>query len=280
MRIRSSPVLNMAAAVCLAVSVNAQQPAREGADVEAGGWDTLSADITVRHRRLDRDGTPVGLEPMPIRYRWQQSSGPAGARTVLTFAPQPKAVAERPQDARYEVARIEDDGDGTPPRIYNRRGELMQLPPPASLGLSGPARPLSDEAARAAEGPVSLPQPPAGTLAMGLVAHADDVGARRSRLKERYGRRVERIGRLERFVRTDGDDTEEVLADPESGLPTEVNIVRNGRLAWHGRFMYTRDRRGAYMRRAMHIEHAVSDSGERVATDVELTNVTFERRGR
>lgn len=283
MRTRSSPLLGLGMAVACLASLSAQDTRGDRADAGSGHWDTFVADVTIRHRRLQRDGTPIGVEPAPIRYRWERTAGPKGWKTVTTFAPPAwgtAAAAGRPQDARYDVARVEDDGDGTPVRAYNRRGEEMRLPPPDALGLKSGRHLLPDTAVLAAEAAGQSAVTRTDEWIESLIASSNKVDGRRGALKRRYGTHTGKVRGLQRFVKAEGDETEELLADPDSALPMEVNVVRGGRLVWHGRLAYSRDQRGAYVRRAMHVEQVVSDEGERMATDFELANVRVERRGR
>lgn len=276
MRSRSSPLLGLGMTLACLMSADAQDHRLAGASVDASStWDTLVADVTIRHRRLDREGKPIGPDQAPVRYRWERSHGPSGWKTTLTFAARP--APERPQDARFELARLEDDGDGTPARAYNRRGELMALPSPDALGLKSSRHLLPESAAASREGG----RPLGGgdrEWVENLVAPAGGAASRRQALKHRFGAHTGKVRGLHRFVRTSDEGTEEVLADPDSALPVEMNVARDGRLVWHGRFAYVRDRRGAYLRRAMHVEQVVSDEGERLATDLDLANVRFERR--
>lgn len=279
MRSRSSPLLGLGMALACLMSVHAQE--RRAADARRESsptWDTVVADITVRHRRLDREGAPVGPDAVPVRYRWERSRGPSGWKTTMTFAPRAAATAHgRPQDERFDLARLEDDGDGTPPRAYNRRGELMALPSPGTIGLQS-GRHLLPESARA---PLEDVRPLTGgdvDWSENLVAPAAGTATRRQALANRYGNHTGKVRGLHRFVRASAEGMEELLADPDSALPVEMNVTRDGRLVWHGRFAYVRDRRGAYLRRAMHVEQVVSDDGDRLATDLDLANVRIERR--
>jgi hypothetical protein len=249
----------------------------------AAPWDTFVTDVTIRHTRVRSDGTPVGAAARPLRYRWERTLGHLGWKTTLSFhaatGAAESAADARPQDARYEVARLEDDGDGTRLRVFNRRGELMQLPPLEALGLAS-ARQLLPETAdlAAGHGLVSTGGEDGREWIENFIASPARLPARRETLRRRFGREVGNVGGLTRFLKTDQGETEEVLADPASGLAVEVNLVRGGRLVFHSRLAYARQKDGAWVRRAMHVEQEVSDAGDRVSTDLELSNIRLERR--
>lgn len=286
MRTRNSLGLALAMALVSLSSLDAQDTRRS---TRAAGaltdWDTVSADVIVQHRRVRSDGTLLGAQSLPVRYKWERSAGPGGWRTVMTFPPSPAAMAAsaslRPQDAQFQIGRIEDDGDGTPIRIYNRRGQQMRLPAVQALGLASARHLLPEAAQRAAEqAQVSSSLSSGGRDWIDNVLAPPAPEGRRRELTRRFGANRGRARGLQRFVRTEGDETEEVLADPESALPIEVNVARGGRLVWHGRSTYERDARGAFVRRALHVEQLVSERGDRVVTDFQLANVRVERRGR
>jgi hypothetical protein len=285
MRSRSAPLLNVRLAALAFVVVLSTGAVRGQAPTldTAGPWDTFVADVMIRHARVRSDGTPVDVAAPPLRYRWERTLSPSGWKTILSFHAAPGdaegGADARPQDARYAVARLEDDGDGTRWRAFNRRGELMQLPPLDALGLAS-ARQLLPETAESATGAARVG--PGGETGRewieNLIASPARRHTRRETLTRRFGREVGMVSGLTRFLRTEQGETEELLADPVSGLPAEVNLVRGGRLVFHSRLAYSREAEGAWIRRATHVEQEVSDTGERIVTDLELSNVRLERR--
>lgn len=275
------PSVGLATACALSVLSASEALAQDTRDVQER-WDTFSADVTVRHRRITADGSSIGTETPPLRYRWERSETPAGWKTIMTV--QPPAASEqramgRPQDPRFDIARVEDDGDGTAPRVFNRLDQRIELPG-GTLNPLASARHLLPETARlAAEDRAPALAPTSGrNWVDGVVADPAKTQGRREALIRRFGREAGKVRGLSRFLKREGNRTEEVLTDPSSAVPLEMNVSEGGRLVWHARFAYSRDARGASTRRAIHVEHLVSEAGERVATDLELANVRLERR--
>jgi hypothetical protein len=88
-----------------------------------------------------------------------------------------------------------------------------------------------------------------------------------------------RVRGLDRFVATEADQSREVLVDPSSALPIEMNLMRGGTLVSHRTMRYEAGPGGTLVRRAMRSERLVSPvSGERAVVDTEFTSVRLERR--
>ncbi len=276
------PSAGLAIACALTVLSASRVLAQSAPAMYLSSWDTFSADVTVRHRRLRSDGSPNGIDAPPVRYRWERTETAAGWKTVLTFQPPPAAeqrAIATPQDARFEVARVEDDEDGTPARVFNRLGQRMELPGANDGRLSNARHLLPATAALAAADNGQRSTSVSGREWVdSVIADPARTQERRAGLRRQFGRPTGKVRGLNRFVRTEANRTEELLADPTSALPLEMNVVEGGRLVWHGRFAYSGDRGGASTRQAMHVEQIMSEAGERLSTDLELANVRLERR--
>jgi hypothetical protein len=84
---------------------------------------------------------------------------------------------------------------------------------------------------------------------------------------------------LDRFVKTDGGQIHEILADPESAVPVEVNLLQDGALLSHTTFGYAAAADGSLVRQSLHIERALpTPTGERAMIDTSYANVRVERR--
>src|SRR5437870_9288275 len=96
----------------------------------ADAWDTFVADVTITidpgSRSLSARRTPAP-GPAHVNYHLERALGADGNwKTTTTFDPLSLAPAAS-ANPRYQLARVEDDGDGSPPRRYNASGELMDL---------------------------------------------------------------------------------------------------------------------------------------------------------
>jgi len=258
-------------------------------------WNTFIADVTVRAGRIAADGRPAGVATAPMQYRWERSQSGAGWKTVMTIADRKLTVGSG--DTRhavenpFAVARIEDDEDGSPVRIYGKDGRRLRPPTIKHLqqwtdaGLrqfgsavgGGPP-----DALPAATGPGTAAQRPFTSSAergwlSAFVATPQDRPARRSRLQQQFVRRGQMRG-LDRFTALDGDKTLEVLANAEA-VPLEVNTLRDGRLLSHTTITYQLAADGSLVRRSVHAEQLLSAStGERSVIDTDYLGIRVERR--
>jgi len=250
------------------------------------GWDTLTADITLRRGRRDARGRRVGAAAKPIRYRLERTRVggawrttlrmPRSARPLLTLEGSVRA------EAKQAVALVESDADGGPPRLLDATGAVVAWPDASSLSWlpSAAAAPSVMDQLRTASRRGGVPSPRAEGEGMGSLVAARSANAdRRAALERVYGPARGRSGALDRFlVETEGR-LRETLVDPVSALPVEINDTDNGTLVAHRTFAYVDGPGGAVLRRAAHTEWVAPDgSGDRISVDVELSNVRFERR--
>ena len=268
------------------VSTAAQQstPAQTSALLAAGNWNTVTADITVRRSRVAADGTPAGEAAPTTRYRWERRLTAAGWHSTLTLVDGARPVIDtsagpKALDNPFAIARIEDDEDGSPLRMFNGKDEEVPTPSVPLAGL--PAGADAPEAARE----VSMAGAGVRPMTFGrdwvdaVVPSSSRTSSRRAALERRHGKAVGRVGGLDRFITTTGDDTLEVLADPVWALPLEINTVRSGALVSHTTLLYAAGSGGTLVRRTVRTEHGMpGGDGERLVTDVEFANVRLEQR--
>ena len=94
-------------------------------------------------------------------------------------------------------------------------------------------------------------------------------------LSEKYGNPVGREQGLDRFLIHRDGVVEEVLADPRSALPREINRIRDGILESHIVLEYDKRADGAWIRRRMRAEHFVpGDMAHRTRTVVEFNKLS------
>ena len=147
---RPCSVFSVAAAVALAACTERapSAPPRLIANAQsertvvgaADDWDTFAADITVQTQRFGSGGRLlIRTQPLSLHVERHLRNG-TNWDFVMTLpsryglATEVDASSAAPRGS--EAARFEDDGDGTPPRIYDDIGRLMptQLPNlPANL---------------------------------------------------------------------------------------------------------------------------------------------------
>jgi hypothetical protein len=264
--------------------------------VSSNEWNTFVADVTVTATRVKADGTPAGIATAPLRYRWERSQSGAGWKTVMTIAPRSVSVgaveSRRSVENPFAVVRIEDDEDGSPLRMYARNGKQLEAASLQTLQqwtgarpgrTPAPGAPLFQEALLRIERESSLaPRPFTGSAERdwigAFVATPQQTTARRARLTQQF-MRAGQIRGLDRFTRIEGIKTHEILADPQSSVPVEVNVLHDGQLMSHTRIGYQPGADGSLVRQAVHVEQVLSSTtGERAVTNTEYANVRVERR--
>jgi hypothetical protein len=272
------------AAPTAAQSLGREGFGRASAAPAAERWNTFSADITIRHSRVKPDGLPAGGATPAVRYRWERRLTGAGWKSTMTFETEAPVSVQSPGGRKqienpFAVARIEDDEDGTPLRLFDRKGERLRVPSEPQLRRQfnrAPGPLLANETALAN---AVRPRTFGREWSEAILAIPSKAGARRAALERRFGRAAGRVRALDRFVSTRDQETTEVLADPQSALPLEINVVRTQALVSHTTMGYVRGEGGTLIRRSLHIERAIPDTaGERTATDVEINNVRLEEK--
>ncbi|PWT82358.1 MAG: hypothetical protein C5B57_08820 [Blastocatellia bacterium] len=254
----------------------------DGSSLSAGTtWTTFSADITVKSARVNGDGQPAGTAAPAVRYRWQRKRTASGWRSTMTLldgkGPTVHTLAgHKDLDNPFAIDRIEDDEDGTPIRVFNRRGVQVALP----MGAGGSQPNTASESTPAIDRSLASAVRP---MAAGrdwiesIVPSPAKAGTRRTALERQFGKAVGRTGPLDRFVTTHDGETVEILADAASALIVEMNVLRDSALVRHTTATYARQADGSFVRRALHTEQAIpGGNGERTITDVEIGNVRFE----
>jgi hypothetical protein len=110
-----------------------------------------------------------------------------------------------------------------------------------------------------------------------LVFEGADASSRRRALERSHGRPAGRVGRLTRYVQRRGDLAEELLVDPDSALPVEVNVARQNVLEAHTRIEYGAVSTGRLVRRRLQTEQLIEGgSGRRSVMSVDFSNVAAE----
>ena len=244
-------------------------------------WDTLVADVSVATRRVTPRGEPVGLAAAPWRYRLERSRSASGWRTTFTIqSPGGRALltpsGSTSTDDSNEIARIEDDEDGSSPRFYDRRGRRVSAP---TGGLAA-VRPTDIADISPLSRRRTVPRPGSdSSWVHGLLATPLERSERRAALERSHGRAVGQVRGLDRYLSADGDRVREVLVDPASALAVETNVTRAGTLLSQRTTSYEPAADGTLVKRRVRSERLLSaESGTRAITDIELTSVRLERR--
>ena len=230
-RLRRSAACALFSVCVLAGTLDAQ------ADQPATGPATptgFSADVVVERTTVDRDGVVVSRMPK-VRYRVTERRGPRGASTEIAFQNTPPFPGRGPlKDPSAGFRVLMNDRDGI--TVVDPTGKVV----PTNSARADGAAPRR----RRARGPQSCQwrrglanETPQAESSTGLGLERSGA-ARRQALVARFGSPVGRLGDRERFVRSEADTFEEVLVDPDTALPREINTMRAGRLVHRSSLSY------------------------------------------
>ncbi len=213
---------------------------------------TFEADVVVATTVVADDDKVIEEQP-PLRYRMTLRSGQAGPSTEFLF-----------QDARpYPGRGPLTDPTGGFRLVIGPRG--MQL-------FNGRNQPMTE---------LTNPEQAAGLAAMvNDILMTPDPSARRAALRERFGNVQGRQRQMDRFVRRDRTDVEEVMVDPALALPVEVTHTRDGRWARRSSMRYARLADGRYYRAQQRDESPMpAAEGQRARKLVTTTTLAPTRGG-
>jgi hypothetical protein len=244
-------------------------------------WDRISADVTITRHFVKVDNTGEFAAPA-LRYRWDRARTGSGWKSVLTVVSVDRPMVEtldgpvKLQEIS-RVARLEDDGDGSPVRVYDHNNQLLHAPTLGDPAVLGELWPNKFRLPNRPTFPRSRPSA-AGLRGVEALAFARErQAARKEALREKLGEIVGRVDGKDQYLKRQNDTTLEVLADPEWGVPLETNVVRAGKLVLHTSFTYEPGDHGALVSRRLRAERRSENSVfERSVVEIDFSNVHFE----
>lgn len=273
-------------------------------------FDQLSADATI-----SSEGGYDGFD-RPDSFRGQsyalerslQSNGVW--QTTISFSAHNPFGGTVPAEVRYvDVSRIETDDVGSFHRAYDRAGSLITDQPatdnydPSQGGtpyVPPGAQPMGELAPMPSGGggggppPILNRQSPSPALRNSIPARPDSASRRwldrmlitpharirnLERLRADLGPPQGKIGNLDRYVRSAGEITREVLFDPASGTIVEENLASGGELRLHVRYEYASYAAGVLALSKTRIEQPPSGrSRMRTVVTTTLSNIKISKR--
>jgi hypothetical protein len=246
-------------------------------------WNVFSADLIVRRSVVTADGRPEGGHIPTMKYRVERTKTPAGWRSVFTvlWAEPMKTV----QDGRetlldhFAVARIEDDGDGSQPRVILRDGSLfpVQSPEDVAAGVRQLFEINPDAARLIFDNSSSADSSGRGRDWVESVISSQSPALRRAVVESRFGRPVAREGGFDRYVSQVGESRRDVLVEAATGLISGIDESRNGTLVGHTTIAWVVGPGNSFVRSGLHSEARMRD-GRRLVADVEYARVALEAR--
>ncbi len=116
--------------------------------------------------------------------------------------------------------------------------------------------------------------PPELSRGEGLVTSLREATKRRGELARLFGARTGSVRNLERYLETRGARVQEVLVQPGTALPVEMNVVQDGRLEERHEFTYDERAPGRLVRTRTRSESRVPGAaGQRLIAVTTLTDV-------
>jgi hypothetical protein len=216
-------------------------------------------DIVLTHRLIEADGAPAASISTESAFTLQKLRTKAGTATIrLTYRRAPAKTTVAAGRTPLDEARVEYDVASGATAVFDEGGR--RLNPRLSIGPSTPA---------------SLG--PFDSWLQALVFKTADSSSRRQALERSHGRPAGRVGRLTRYVQPRGEVSEELLVDPVTALPVEVNVVKQGALDAHTTIEYGTTSTGQLVRRRLQTEQLLEGgAGRRSRLSVDFSNVAVE----
>ena len=205
-RVRESAPHVMATIALLLIVPNrnafAQSAARPippaAAAITSDGWDTLSADITIRRAHVNQDGSPAGDPPETVQLHWERTKAAGGWRTTTTVVAASRRMARGPDGRDVPIpqkltgTRVVDEADGSKLRVYDANGkELTAGRWNVAAALGGD--PAAEATAAAAGRPTTRAPILGREWADALVARTAARDRRQRALELRHGQPTSRV---------------------------------------------------------------------------------------
>ncbi|MGE3512430.1 MAG: hypothetical protein AB7N65_26495 [Vicinamibacterales bacterium] len=249
--------------------------------VESGDWDTFSARVAVRRAWVADDG---GIPLMPAtldEYVYERTKTARGWRTRIQVVSGTRPTVRTPQgdvllDDDMGVGRIEEEEDGSGPRFFTRAGvEIVPPTPERWTSVVGPPAGLDPELVARATAVRGMRGPTGRDWVRAFVLVPGEARARREAMARQFGRRSGTVRGLDRYVRAEGEQTQEWLIDDRDGVPVEANVTERGVLRSHVVFAYARTASGALVRQRLRVERALGGVGRERMAGRAITEVTY-----
>lgn len=218
-----------------------------------------AVDVVLTHRVVEADGTPAVPISTQSAFTLQKLRTRSGAMKIrLTYRPETSESTVPVSRTPLDAAQVEYDVESQSTAVFDEGGRRQN--PRLSFGPSAPAALGSFD-----------------SWLRSLVFKSAEVSNRRQALERSHGRPAGRVGRLTRYVQLRGDVSEELLVDPDSALPVEVNLTRKNVLEAHTTIEYGAASRGQLVRRRLQTEQLIEGgSGRRSVLSVDFSNVAAE----
>ena len=246
-------------AAALACAMPGEAGAQGGVPADRVAAVVLAAmDVEITQRVIDGDGSEPWPAQAPSAFTLQKLRTAAGETKIVldyhaTGAPRTPSVSHPLNGARVEF----DPATGTLSvfdRTGTRRNPRLSLPPPSSAPLGSPGEWLES-----------------------VVLTPGGARARRLEMERTYGRPVAAAGRLNRYRRVQDDLSEEVLADPQWGVPVEISLSRRETPEARITFEYGSTPSGNLFRRFVRSERTLNPAtGRRSIVVMQFSNVRAE----
>jgi hypothetical protein len=250
--------------------------ATETGNSQSAEPDFFTADVAVSQMHVGANGQRLPGTAPSATYRIEHRAG-AHAFTRVAMVEFEGIKAESVAgsvtvDNPLLAVRMElDPKDGL--RLFNRRGDRLPEVTAADRRFFGIANPTP-----ATTPPHSRVMSERAQVS-NLVVAAGRQAERRTDIEREFGRPVERLRGLDRYIASRRGNIDELLVDPVAALPVELNTVRGGVLASRVQIAHEPKGNGAFVRRWFRAERALADGGRRVVTTIEVTNVRIGAGG-
>jgi hypothetical protein len=251
---------------------------------DTNSWNAYGADIITVLRNVRADGKPAAFAEIPSSRHVERRLEGNRWHTTMTIGSRagtmPASFAA--QAARTRIVRVEDDGDGSPPRLYN--GEGVLIPPYSDLHQPRPAlRRSTVPAMPVIERPVTQrPVKPADRSSVqAWILSSDGLAGRTEALQRAFGTPssiVDRPGFNRYVVHHGAAAVTTVTVDAGLGATVEMVEVNGSDTTLHVTLAYDSHADGVMTLSHERIERPAKRLGGRTILESTYQNVYLAKR--
>jgi hypothetical protein len=239
--------------------------------------------FAVRMSVIDSEGRILNHRP-GRSYRVEKREENGRVKSIVTLLPvAPVPVHGLKGMTLFDIptgGRFEDDGDGTPLRMFDGEGRPLQNPGIGELKRMGEQlAKVNGRTLQALPTPSLRTRPTAwraGTFGGMLYLGADRQTAA-AETRRTFGEAKDRVRGLDRYVRSEGKAVTEVLMEPTTLLRREVNRMINGRLVSRQVSEYVEVASGAHMQRFVRTEMELPGGSNRQVAEILTDGISVGR---
>lgn len=237
-------------------------------------WNTYASDVTITMTRFDSAGRKLNKRFIPVVYHIERSMDAKGRwHAVQTFPSRVRGFVD-PGPGKFtpeqvEIARIEDDGDGSPLREFTALGKRIALPSQSSSTQASGTHGAK---------PLLIPLFDRTWVRSSIVPPAL-AAQRNNAFAAKFGAPTRTAHGLDQYTSTRGTVSRVFSVDPSNGAVVDVVTSRAGQATDHRSISYSKNSDGSAVRTAVVTEQFLTvPRKSRIVTEIRYANTHLENR--